>query len=149
MHGPTRRLRAVTGALALLLGSLVGPSAWAHHAFSFSDDFDTSQVVRFDKATITKLEWTHPHVWIHIDVKYPAGTVEPWRIETVPPNVLLQRGFTKASLLPGTEIVVNVYRAKHGVRVASGRDVTLPDGRTLFLGSPGTGAPGELRSSGH
>ena len=146
MHGPTRRLRAVTGALALLLGSLVGPPAWAHHAFS--DEFDTSQAVRFDKATITKMEWTEPHVWIHIDVERPAGTVEPWVIEAGPPGVLLRRGFTRASLLPGTEIVVNVYRAKHGTRVASGRDVTLPDGRTLFLGPPGTGAPGELRSSG-
>ena len=146
MHGPTRRLRAVTGAIALLLGSLVGPPAWAHHVFS--DEFDTSQPVRFDKATVTKIEWMNPHVWIYIDVEHPDGTVEPWAIEAGPADVLSRRGFTRASLLPGTEIVVVVYRAKQGTRVANGREVTLPDGRTLFLGSPRTGAPGELRSSG-
>ena len=146
MHGPTRRLRAVTGALALLLGSLVGPPAWAHHASSV--EYDTSQPVRFDNATVTKLEWIRPHVWIHINVEQPDGTVEPWRLEVAPQEELLRRGFTRATLLPGTKIVVDVYRAKHVTGVANGRDVTLPDGRTLFLGSSGTGAPGELRSSG-
>ena len=146
MHGPTRRLGAVTGALALLLGSLAGPPARAHHAFSA--EFDANQPVRFDKATVTRMEWTNPHVWIYIDVEHPDGTVEPWAIEAGTPNVLFRRGFTRASLLPGTAIVVDGYRAKDGTRRANGRDVTLPDGRTLFLGSPGTGAPDELRSSG-
>ena len=146
MHGPTRRLRAATGALALLLGSLVGPPARAHHAFSA--EFDANQPVRFDKATVTRMAWTNPHVWIYIDVEHPDGTFEPWAIEAGTPNVLFRRGFTRASLLPGTEIVVDGYRAKDGTRRANGRDVTLPDGRTLFLGSPGTGAPDELRSSG-
>jgi hypothetical protein len=64
-------------------------------------------------------------------------------VEAGTPNTLLRRGFTKQSLLPGTEISVDGYQSKDGSRRANGRDLTLPDGRTLFLGSAGTGAPDE------
>jgi len=112
--------------------------AWAHHAFAA--EFDAKQPVKF-KGVVTRMEWTNPHVWIHVDVKQPDGTVEKWSIEAGTPNVLFRRGFTKQSLLPGTEIVVDGYRSKDGSRRANGRDLTLPDGRTLFLGSSGPDAP--------
>ena len=110
----------------------------AHHAFTA--EFDANQPVNFT-ATVTRMQWTNPHAWIHVDVKQPDGTVENWAIEAGTINVLFRRGFTKESLLPGTEIVVEGYRAKDGSRRANGRELTFPDGRTLFLGSPGTGAP--------
>ena len=112
--------------------------AWAHHAFAA--EFDAKQPVKF-RGVVTRMEWTNPHVWIHVDVKQPDGTVEKWSIEAGTPNVLFRRGFTKQSLLPGTEIVVDGYRSKDGSRRANGRDLTLPDGRTLFLGSSGPDAP--------
>lgn len=113
----------------------------AHHAFAA--EFDANKPVSF-KGTVTKMEWVNPHTWLHIDVKKPDGTVENWAIEAGTPNVLFRRGFTKDSLLPGTEIVVDGYQAKDGSHRANGRDLTLPDGRKLFLGSSGTGAPYEL-----
>jgi len=117
------------------------PSASAHHAFAA--EFDANKPVSF-KGTITKMEWVNPHTWMHVDVKKPDGTVENWAIEAGTPNVLFRRGFTKESLLPGTEVVVDGYQAKDGSHRANGRDLTFPDGRKLFLGSPGTGAPYEL-----
>src|SRR2546428_12711193 len=116
-------------------------SASAHHAFAA--EFDANKPVNF-KGTITKMEWTNPHVWLHLDVKKPDGTVENWAFEAGTPNVLFRRGFTKNSLLPGTAVVVDGYRAKDGSRRANGRDLTLADGRKLFLGSVGTGAPNEV-----
>ena len=131
--------------LALLLGlSLLMGGAErlsAHHAFAA--EFDSNKPVSF-KATVTKVEWVNPHVWIHVDVKQPDGKVEPWAIEGGTPNVLFRRGFTKQSLTAGTEIAIDGYRAKDGTRRANGRDLTFPDGRKLFLGSSGTGAPYEL-----
>jgi hypothetical protein len=112
--------------------------ARAHHAFTA--EFDANQPVNFT-ATVTRMQWTNPHAWIHVDVKQPDGTVENWAIEAGTINVLFRRGFTKESLMPGTEIVVEGYRAKDGSRRANGRELTFPDGRTLFLGSPRTGAP--------
>jgi hypothetical protein len=116
-------------------------SVAAHHAFAA--EFDAKKPVSF-KGTVTKMEWINPHTWLHVDVKKTDGTVENWAIEAGTPNVLFRRGFTKESLLPGTEVVVEGYQAKDGSHRANGRNLTLPDGKMLFLGSSGTGAPYEL-----
>jgi hypothetical protein len=129
------------GGVGFLLVAAAAPS-YAHHAFAA--EFDANKPVSF-KATVTKVEWVNPHVWIHVNVKQPNGTVEPWAIEGGTPNVLFRRGFTKQSLTAGTEIAIDGYRAKDGTRRANGRDLTFADGRKLFLGSSGTGAPYELR----
>jgi hypothetical protein len=93
------------------------------------------------KGTVTKMEWINPHSWIHLDVKNADGTVTKWMIEGGTPNTLVRRGFTKASLTPGTEITIEGFRAKNGANRANGADLILPDGRRLFMGSSGTGAP--------
>jgi hypothetical protein len=116
-------------------------SASAHHAFAA--EFDANKPVNF-KGTITKVEWVNPHSWVHVNVKNDDDTMVNWAIEAGTPNVLFRRGFNKASLVPGTEIVIDGYQAKDGSHRANGRDLTLPDGRKLFLGSSGTGAPYEL-----
>jgi len=111
---------------------------WAHHAFAA--EFDAKRPVKL-RGTVTRMEWINPHAWIHVDVKDPDGKVVSWMVEAGTPNTLFRRGFTKESLTPGTEILVDGYQAKDGSNRANGRDVTFPDGRKLFLGSSGTGAP--------
>ena len=131
---------AVVGVCLVLTGTAVSVSA--HHAFAA--EFDANRPVNFE-GTVTKMEWLNPHVWIHLDVEMPDGSTESWAFEGGTPNVLFRRGFTKQSLLPGTKIHVDGYQSKDGTNRANGRDLTLPDGTTLFLGSSGTGAPYELR----
>jgi hypothetical protein len=131
----------VIGAGILLV--LAAAPALAHHAFAA--EFDANKPVKF-LATITKMQWVNPHAWIYVDVKKPDGTIEQWMIEAGTPNTLLRRGFTKESLLPGTEIIVDGYQSKDGSLRANGRDLTLPNGQTLFLGSSGTGAPDDDKS---
>ena len=120
-------------------------SVVAHHAFAA--EFDANKPVEFT-GTVVKMEWLNPHVWLHLDVKRPQGAIERWAFEAGTPNVLFRRGFTKDSLLPGTQIKVDGYQAKDGTRRANGRDLTFADGRKLFLGSSGTGAPDELARPG-
>jgi len=125
---------------AMLLGA--SATASAHHAFAA--EFDSKKPVKFT-GNVTKMLWVNPHAWIYLDVKQPDGTVEEWMIEAGTPNTLLRRGFTKESLQPGTEIIVDGFQAKDGARRANGRDVTLPNGKVLFIGSSGTGAPDEKK----
>jgi hypothetical protein len=112
--------------------------AYGHHAFAA--EFDAKKPVKL-RGTVTKMEWINPHAWIHIDVKKADNTVEEWMIEAGTPNTLLRRGFTRDSLKPGTEVVVDGYQSKDGSLRANGRDITLPNGQTLFLGSSSGDAP--------
>jgi len=123
---------------------LIGTAVSAHH--SFAAEFDANKPIQL-RGTVAKVEWINPHTWIHIDVKEADGKTERWMIEGGTPNTLLRRGLTRNSLPEGTEIMVDGYRAKNGSNRANGRDVTFPDGRKLFMGSSGTGAPRDGRDT--
>ena len=116
----------------------VAAPAWARHAFAA--EFDADKPVKF-KGTVKKMEWINPHAWIRIDVKGEDGQSMEWMIEAAAPNALLRRGWTKQSLLPGTEILVEGFQAKDGANRANGSVITFADGKKLFVGSS-AGDPG-------
>ena len=125
---------AVTSVGLLLAVSPV----WAHHAFAA--EYDGKKQVHLE-GVVTQMEWINPHTWIHIDVTASDGTVTSWMIEGGSPNILLRRGFNKGSLEKGQKITVDGFMAKDGSNRANGSNITYPDGKKLFLGSSGTGAP--------
>jgi len=112
----------------------------AHHAFGA--EFDANRPVLL-KGKVTKVEGVNPHAWIHLAVPKTDGSAgtDEWMVEGGTPNTLLRRGITRDSLTVGTEIVVDGYQSKDRSNRANGRDVTFTDGRKLFMGSSGTGAP--------
>ena len=129
------KLSVMIAGLGLLLAAV---PVLAHH--SFAAEFDAKKPVKLS-GTVTKMEWINPHAWIYIDVKNTDGTVTNWMVEAGAPNALLRRGWNKQSLPEGTEIIVEGFQAKDGSNRANGRDITFPDGKKLFVGSSGTGAP--------
>jgi hypothetical protein len=120
------------GIASALVGVLISASAaFAHHAFAA--EFDINQPVKL-QGKVQKMEWINPHAWIHVDVTGADGKTVTWMVEGGSPNILLRRGFTKDSLLPGTEVTVEGYRAKNGDMRANGSNITFKDGKRLFLG---------------
>jgi hypothetical protein len=117
--------------LLLLAGLLGSAPALGHH--SFAAEFDMNQPIKL-RGTVTEIEFINPHSWIHIDVRNEDGTVEKWAVEGGTPNTLFRMGITQKSLPIGTEIFVDGYRSRDGANRANGRDITLPDGKKLFLG---------------
>jgi hypothetical protein len=130
-----KRLFVLMAGVGMLLATA---PVWAHHAFSA--EFDASRPIKL-RGTVTQWELVNPHSWIHMDVKGQDGTVTAWMIEAGSPNSLFRLGFNKNSLPAGTEILVDGYQAKDGTNLAVGKNITLPDGRRLFLG----GSAGELK----
>jgi len=125
--------RGFTGTVAAVAGVLlfmVAAPAWPHH--SFASEYDADKPTKL-QGTVKKVEWINPHSWITIEVKAADGTLQTWEIEAGAPNAMFRRGFNKDSLPIGTEIVVTGYLAKNGLHRVNGRDLTLPDGRKLFM----------------
>jgi hypothetical protein len=131
-----------SGALLLLAALLATPSARSHHAFGAEFDPNRPLVLT---GPVTKVEWVNPHAWIHLEVTQEDGSKENWMVEGGTPNTLLRRGLNKRSLTPGTVIVVDGYQSKDRSNRANGRDITFTDGRKIFMGSSGTGAPKDGR----
>lgn len=130
------------GITALGLALTAAPLS-AHHAFS--SEFDADKPLQL-AGSVSQTEWVNPHAWIHIQVAKPDGKIEEWMIEGGTPNTLMRRGVSRDTLKIGTEVKVTGYQAKDGSNRANGRDITYPDGRKLFLGSTGTGAPYETEA---
>jgi len=147
--------------LVIVVGGLLALAAWhsalgtrhsaaspllrllAHHAFGA--EFDPNAPIRL-QGKVVKLEWVNPHAWIHVEIAKADGSKEVWMVEGGTPNTLLRRGLTRQSLTYGTELIVDGYQTKdHSLKRANGRDVTFTDGRKIFLGSSGTGAPRDGR----
>jgi hypothetical protein len=127
---------------ALLLATTI--PVVGHHAFGA--EFDPDAPIRL-QGKVVKLEWVNPHAWIHVEIPKTDGTgTEVWMVEGGTPNTLLRRGLTRESLTIGTELIVDGYQTKdHSLKRANGRDVTFTDGRKMFMGSSGTGAPRDGR----
>jgi hypothetical protein len=127
------------GYLVVMMLLLVGGGRLrAHHAFAA--EFDAQKQVKMI-GTVAEMQWLNPHAWLWVNAPGPNGKEERWGFEFGPPNVLFRRGWTRSSVQVGTKVTVVAFLAKDGRKVANAKTVTLPDGRELFAGSTGTGAP--------
>ena len=126
-----RHLFVIAVALGLLMAAV---PAWAHH--SFAAEYDSNDLITVT-GTISKVEWTNPHIYIYLDVKDASGKMTTWSMEGYPPNTLKRTGFTKSDLKIGDTVTMTGYKAKDATYTAAGREITFPDGTKKFAGPAG------------
>jgi hypothetical protein len=110
----------------------------AHH--SFAAEFDINRPIKLD-GVVTKMQFSNPHSWLHIEVTTESGEKQQWMVEGGAPNALIRHGWNRNSVPPGIKVHVEGFQAKDRSFRASGRDITLPDGSSLFMGQGGAAAP--------
>lgn len=110
----------------------------AHHSFAAA--FDTEKPFTMT-GKVARVEWANPHVHIAVDVTVEDGSVEQWRFEGYPPNMLVRQGWQRdVTLKPGDTITLTGWLARTEPNLGAVRDVTFADGRKLSAGPPaGTG----------
>jgi hypothetical protein len=114
--------------LALTLGAGSAPLL-AHH--SFAAEYDDQKPIKV-VGVITKVEWQNPHIWFYVDVKGGDGKVTNYAFSGGAPGQLMRRGIMKSSLIIGSTITVDGFKAKDGSTNGFGAKVTFPDGRMVF-----------------
>ena len=112
---------------------LISPHAFAHH--SFGAEYDSAKPITLT-GVVTKIDWSNPHVYIYLAVKGDDGQLVNWALEGHPPNTLRRTGWTRSALKENDAITVTGWMSKDGSNRMAGREVTLPDGKKLFLGPP-------------
>lgn len=124
-----RHLPVASVAATALLGSVALPVI-AHHSAAI---FDLERSVMLE-GVVTRYDWVNPHVYLYVDTSNGASEPSVWEIEASPPTLMVQRGWSPDSFVPGDHLTVEANPAKNASRrMALGRTVRIADGRTLVM----------------
>ena len=113
--------KTLTQAVAVFVLAGASVAAWAHH--SFAAQYDDKKPVKM-AGTVTKVEWTNPHVYLFVDVPQKGGRTASWGFEMGPPHMLQKAGWKKNSLAIGEAVSVEGWQARDGSNTANARRVT-------------------------
>jgi len=103
----------------------------AHHSFALFDHVNRITVT----GTVSRFDWTNPHVFIVLAVPDGAGTKE-YTVECASPNVLSRVGWKFTDIKVGDKVTLLVNPLRNGQPGGMLETATLADGRVLSDGNP-------------
>jgi hypothetical protein len=123
---------------------LAATAARAHH--ELASEFDEKKPVTL-KGTVTRLEWSHPHVYLDLDVTERSGAVTSWAVEFASPIDLKRVGWTREAVKAGENVTVEGSLARDGSKLAAGRLLILAGGKRLAEPTEARLAPPRVRQA--
>ena len=122
---------------AVVLVLLILPNAFAHHGTA---GYDMAKVVTLT-GTVTRVDWTNPHIVIYMDAKSATGNMQHWSLELSAPLLMQRFGWTKSSIKAGDELVAETHPSKNGAPVGTSGTATfllkfIVNGKPLPVVSP-------------
>jgi len=117
-----------------LVAVCIGTPLLAHH--EFAAEYDDKKPVTL-RGTVTKYEWTDPHVFVFVDAKDVSGAnkdasgIASWAVEFASRAELRKAGWTRYALKVGDQVSIEASMARDGSKTAGGKSVTLAGGKKL------------------
>ena len=119
----TLLLVAVTG--------LAWISAPAHHSVAM---YDNDNLIELE-GTVTRVEWTSPHVFVYFRTEGDDGESVEWGVELDPPVLLRRYGWRQGTVVEGDAIRFTGAPALSGAPLMRGAIAELSDGTQLRVWS--------------
>jgi len=114
-----KRLPIVVAAVAALL--VLSVPAFAHHGVAGYDMTKTMTV----HGTVTKFDWSNPHVVVYVDAKNDSGELQHWTIEFASPVHMVRAGWSKAAMKAGDDIVIDTHPSRNGAPIGITSTITF------------------------
>jgi hypothetical protein len=114
-----KKFLAVLAALGCAL--LFAGAAAAHHGVA---GYDMTKTITLH-GTVTKFDWSNPHVVVYLDAKSEGGEMQHWTIEFASPVHMVRAGWSKSSMKAGDDIVIDTHPSRNGAPVGITSTITF------------------------
>jgi hypothetical protein len=120
--------------LSVLIAVMHSGPGHAHHGFTNHFIPDEERTI---EGTVTKFEFTNPHVKIHVQVQNEDGATESWIAETGGSSGYLRNGrMSSDSLQAGDHIQIVGHPARANAHEIRANYIKLPNGDELNMNNP-------------
>jgi hypothetical protein len=107
---------AAVGSLGMFSGSVM-----AHHGVA---GYDLTKTITLH-GTVSKFDWSNPHVVVFVDAKNDSGEMQHWTIEFAAPVHMARAGWSKNAMKAGDDITIDTHPSRNGAPIGISSTITF------------------------